>query len=325
VLAAAPDARLVAAGPDDTGQWRELRERTGRVAALGQLSEGISVLHAAGDIYVESLPLGGCGASAEAAAHGLPVIAVAASALERELLLTDASCGAVCAPDHDAYRALLSRLIAEPALRAEYGAAARRAIVSADEAWEPAVEQAYALARTLGPIAEAELGPVPEPDETDVLLDFVIPDGRREPPERLEFVTSLFELTGRSPAVRRLFGALEPTSLQQLGRYAVAFSAPPPHPDALRAIVTEFRILRDMGVAERFTIALEPEALAEAVPVLEAALAADTDVDIEVIVDPEPSRLRPAGSLEVVCADDGDANGRGDPNRHICRSPVAVS
>jgi len=73
-----------------------------------------------------------------------------------------------------------------------------------------------------------------------------------------------------------------------------------------------------MGVADRFTIALEPETVVEAVPVLEAALEAGTDVDIEVVADPEPSRLRPAGSLEVVLADAGT----GDPNRHVCRLPA---
>ncbi|MGA2930249.1 MAG: hypothetical protein ABSG43_30520, partial [Solirubrobacteraceae bacterium] len=42
VLAAAPRARLVAAGPENTGQWRDLRERSaGRVAALGSQSQGI--------------------------------------------------------------------------------------------------------------------------------------------------------------------------------------------------------------------------------------------------------------------------------------------
>jgi hypothetical protein len=248
------------------------------------------------------------------------VIGGAVTALERAFFMTDAAYGAVCASDHDAYRALLNRLIAEPALRAELGDAARRAIAAADEGWEPAVERAYALARTLGSIHEAELGPLPKTDDVDVLVDFSIGD-RRGPVGWLEFITSLFELTTRSPAVRRVFGALEPRYLQQVARYPVAFAAPPPQADALRAIVAEFRVLRDLGVAEHFTIALEPDAVAQALPVLEAALNDGTDVDIEVIIDPEPSRLRGDGSLEVVLADDGG----GDGSRHVCSSTAPAS
>jgi glycosyltransferase involved in cell wall biosynthesis len=320
VLAAAPNARLVAAGPEPVGQWAEMSQRTGgRVVALGSLPEGVGVLHAAGDIYLESAPTGGGSAPAEAAASGMPVIGSAATPLEREFFVFDATYGTLCVEGQDEYRALLSRLIADPALRAELGDAARRALTVADEGWEPAVERAFELARTLGPIGNDELSQLPEPDEVDVVIDLSI-GPRRVPDETVERITALFELIGRSPAVSRLFWALDPTSMRQLGHYPVAFAAPPALADALRATVAEFRLLRDMRIAERFTIALEPDAAAEAVPLLEAALAEGTDVDIDVIIDPEPSRLRPEGSLEVVVADDGS----GDPHRHVCPSPVAV-
>jgi hypothetical protein len=320
VLVASPNARLVAAGPEDTGQWRELRLHTGgRVAALGLVPEGVGVLHAAGDIYLESLPVGGPGASAEAATHGLPVISGAATELERQLHVTDAAYGVVCATDHSAYTQLLSRLIAEPAARSELGEAARAAIAAADEAWGPAVDRAYALARELGPISEAELAPVPEPDDVDVLIDYSI-GVRRQPLEYLETVAARFEVMGRSPAVSRLFHALDPTSVEQIGRYAIAFAAPPSDADALRAVVAEFRLLRDLGVAEHFTLALHPDATADAVPVLEAALAEGPDVDIDVIIDPHPAGVRPPGSLAVVLADDGS----GDPDRHVCGAPAVL-
>jgi hypothetical protein len=321
VLAANPNVRLLAAGPQDAGQWRETRERTaGRVAALGPLPEGVAVLHAAGDIYLESLPTSGPSASGEAAASGLPVISCAATPLERELMMTDAAYGVVCAEGPAAYRELLSCLVADPALRAEFGDAARQAITAADDAWEPAVERAYELARALGPIDDAELGPLPEPGDADVLTDFSIAS-RRQPLEYFERMASLFELIERSPAVSRLFWTLEPTSVVQIARYEMAFAAPPADPDALRAVVAEFRLLRDMHVAERFAIALEPDTAADAVPVLEAALGEGSDVDIDVVLDPEPARLRPAGSLEVVLADDGSA----DPDRHVCLAPAVVA
>ncbi len=321
VLDVSPDARLVAAGPDDEGLWRELQLRTGgRVAALGLVPEGIGVLHAAGDIYLESLPLGGPGASAEAAAHGLPVISGAVTDLERTLHVTDAAYGTVGVSDHDAYRALLSRLIAEPALRTDLGEAARNAITAADEAWAPAVDRAYALARELGPISKAELAALPEPDDVDVLVDYSV--GPRRPPlEYLEQVTARFELMGRSSAVSRLFRALDPTSVEQVGRYGIAFAAPPCEAEALRAVVAEFRLLRDLGIAERFAVALDPDTADDALPVLEAALAEGADVDIDVIIDPDPASVRPHGSLAVVLAHDGSA----DPDCHVCLPPTVFN
>jgi len=86
----------------------------------------------------------------------------------------------------------------------------------------------------------------------------------------------------------------------------VAFAAPPADPAPLTALIEEFRRLASVGVAERFLIALRPQDSGVAIPALEAALAAGSDVDIDVIVDAEPDRVwRPAGSLEMVFGSDG--------------------
>jgi hypothetical protein len=322
VLADAPSARMIAIGPSNTGVWQEASARTGgRVAAVGELPDGIGLLHSAGDIYLESRPLGGPGAAAEAAAHGLPVIAYAATPLEREFFVTDSAYGTVCESSIDAYRSLLGRLIADPGLRASAGDSARLAVAAADASWEAAVERAYETARALGPLDVSELGPLPEPEDVDILIDSAMPVGRRAAIPRLEQITSTLELAARSPAVRSLYGRLDHHSFRQLRRYSTAFAAPPVGAAALRSVVAEFRRLRDAGVAQGFLIALPPDAAAAAVPVLEAAIAAGSDVAIDLVLDPNPAGVRPDRSLEVVVGGTRD----GVPDRHLCADASATT
>jgi glycosyltransferase involved in cell wall biosynthesis len=323
VLLSDPRTHLVAAGPVNAGRWQALRERTnGRVVALGDLAHGVGALHAAGDIYVESRPFGGPGASAEAAAYGLPVVSGGDTPLAQEVFATDPGYGASVSVDNTAYRALLERLIDDAALRADVGDAARVALAAADQAWEEAVERAYAGATSLGPISPAELSSLPEPGEVDRLIEAASPPARRVPIEQLEQIVSTYELLARSPWVRGLFGALNPPGLRQERRYNVLFAAPSAHEDELRAIVAEFRTLLAAGVATSCLMALRPEDADAAVPVLEAAIAAGPDIDIDLLLHAEPLAVRPPASLNVVVADDD-----GDPdraNRHLCAAAIAA-
>jgi glycosyltransferase involved in cell wall biosynthesis len=299
VLADWPQARLVAAGPTNEGRWEQLRDETGgRVAPLGSMPQGIGALHAAGDIYLESRPSGGPGAAAEAAAHGLPVLGYGATPLERSLFVTDAAYGTTCLPDLDEFRDTLARLIDDPALRAEMGEAARQAIGAADENWEAQVERTYALARELGPVGPSELSPLPPAGDVDELIDFSTPPGRRMPILHLERIALVVELIERVPGVRPLFGALDHT-LRQTGTYHTAFAAPPADAEALQTVICEFRLLRDLNMASRFTIAVAPQDADVAVPILEAALADGSDIDVELALHPEPWQARTEGALDV--------------------------
>jgi glycosyltransferase involved in cell wall biosynthesis len=321
VLLANPNAHLVAAGPRHDGRWQELNARTGgRVRALGEVPSGVGALHAAGDIYVESRPLGGPAAAAEAAAHGLPVIGGANSPLTRELFVTDPMYGALASTDADEYRALVTSLIADPERRAHVGDAARAAVSAADADWEPSVERAYALAAELGPIQRSELGPLPEPGEIDGLLDGAGPAGRRLHIDLLERTVWAYELVGRSPAVRALFGRLNPPEPRQERRYDVMFAAPGADAEDLRTVVSEFRTLREVGAAPRCVIALRPEDANVAVPVLEAAIAQGRDIDIDLVLDANPAAARPLGALDVVVDSSAAAeiDGGNPRDRHVC-------
>ncbi len=301
VLAEHPDACLLGAGPEDTGRWRESRACTGgRIVALGPLGEGVGLLHDAADIYLESRPFGGPGAAMEAAAHGLPVLGCATTPLERQLFVTDEAYGMVCADGVERFREVLGQLIASSDRRADYGARARARVAATDDEWPASLERSYALARELGPVTLSELGPIPEPDELDVLIDFSNPPGRRLEADWISALIDLVELIVRSPAIRQLYASLDRPVPVQLVRFPVAFAAPGSDPAVLRSIVAELRELHRFRIAERLQIALAPDGVDEATAVLESALAAGPDFDLELSIDPHPLRLRPANSLLVV-------------------------
>jgi hypothetical protein len=299
VLAAKPEARLLAAGANDEGRWNELRLATGgRVLAAGVLADGVGELLTAADIYLESRPLAGTGASAEAAAHGLPVLTGASTEFERPMFSTSEAYGATCVIGHDAYREMLTRLIAEPQLRRELGENARRALAATDEGWEGAVEGAFALARDLGPVEANEFCALPEPDERDVIVDWKGTYVGRSP-EMATAMVVLRTLIAAHPALRGLYASLEPRGFRQIARAPAVFATPPSEAGALRTTVATLRLMTQFGVAERYMIALPPETADSAVPVLRSALAEGPDFELELALVADPTQARPPGSLAI--------------------------
>jgi len=74
ILAACPDAYLLAVGPADSAQWHTLHKATGgRLRAVGTQLD-IAPYYAAADIYVEGFPFGSFTATLEAGQHGLPLV-----------------------------------------------------------------------------------------------------------------------------------------------------------------------------------------------------------------------------------------------------------
>jgi hypothetical protein len=297
VLAGAPQARLIAVGARDEGRWSEMRSSTqGRILAAGVLAEGVGAILTASDIYLESRPLPGTGASSEAAAHGLPVLTGAATELERSMLTSGDGYGAICVTGSDAYREMLARLIAEPDVRRELGETARRTLAAADDAWEPAVERAFALARALGPVSRTEFAPLPEPDERDVLADWKT-TYLGHSAGQAEIIVTLRQLIAANPGLRPLYGSLEHRVFQQIARFPAAFATPPADDAALRSVVEQCRVLSQFGIAARYMIALSPTDADRAVPILEAALAEGPDFELELALDPDPASVQPAGAL----------------------------
>jgi len=323
VLQAHPRARVLAVGPRDDGSWSAAKAASGgRVMALGQRT-GMGTLFAAADVYLESRPFGGTSAAAEAASHGLPVLSHAATELEAEFLTTPAGYGGSAAIGTAEYRERLGRLIEDGGARAEAGARARAAVAAADAAWEAGVEDVYRRALSSEPVSSDELNDVPEhPAELDVLVDLIddIHTGRRRL-EGIEVLARWMELAGRSPALRSLFPPALELGVGPLRAFRVAFAAPPASPDALRAVVAELRALLKLELVQSCVIALQPEDADAAVPVLEAALADGGEFELNLVLDPEPARVRPAGALLLVQPGENPPDGQ----HLVCAPPWQAS
>jgi GT2 family glycosyltransferase len=305
VLAGVPQARLLAVGARDSGAFAELRERTGgRVAALGPVA-GIGPIFTTADVYLESWPFGGQSATAEASAHRLPVLSYAPNEVEAALLCSHPMYGANLAGSPEEYRGTLHELLVDPERRAALAARSRAAVAASDGAWEESVGRAYELAGELGPVARDELTPPSTANPELHTISHVVQEtiAAHHPGLDGERAIASLELAARSPAVRDLFSDAftDRFCMPELRRrYVKAFAAPPPTPEALRAVIAEFRSLARIGATEGHVLALHPDDADAAVPVLEAAIAEGADVDVELMLHDNPRGLRPEWSLEVI-------------------------
>ncbi|MGY2064411.1 FkbM family methyltransferase [Blastococcus sp. SYSU DS0619] len=122
---------------------------------------------------------------------------------------------------------------------------------------------------------------------------------------------ALVELTRPTPATRatglaeRAHGpAVRDRFTQELDvwtrRYPVALAAPALDPVEVGATVQAFRELLAAGVAERAVVTVPPADLDHAVPLLESALAAGPDIDLELVPAEDPAVLLPEPWLAVV-------------------------
>jgi hypothetical protein len=316
VLAAHPEAVLLAVGPSDEGRFAEARARTGgRVRALGGLPK-VDHLYAAADVYLESYPCSSGTAVREAAAYGTPVLTFAPDPVEAEMLGSDVALASVWqrAESAEEYLALAGSLISDPHARARWGEAARDSVAeSHDEAlWVSMVEDVYRQAVAVGPVQPGELDePSCDPTPFDTFVHRIHAyTGKQIPLERADHeVAGGLELLAHSPALRALFGPLAGAGggPEQRARYALALAAPSADPDAVSALVDEFRKLAAYGLAEQFKMVVAEAGLDEVVPLIEAALEAGPDVDIDLTIADEPLSAYEAGALLVVT--DGDAFG----------------
>lgn len=126
LAAGLPQARLILAGEgSDAGALRAHAARLGiapRVSLPGAIRP-VAQLYAASDVFcMPSFAEGLSNACLEASAAGLPLVVTDAGGLP-EIVAHGETGEVVAAGDADVLRAALARLLADPALRARYGAA----------------------------------------------------------------------------------------------------------------------------------------------------------------------------------------------------------
>ena len=306
VLARHPKAVLLAVGPEPGPRWAS-PGTGGRVCAVGR-QPSLAAYYAAADVYLESYPCSSGTAVAEAAAHRLPVLAFAPDPDEAEVL------GSTDAPawrrgtSPEAYADLLGGLIADPAERERWGAAAAEVVVAASDVarWNAALEDAYARSARLGPPAAGLGVPVEGPARHDApVLRLHSYGGLALPDAVVDERVAQLRLAASDPAIRSLFGPLaDHVGVPQLERRVqVAVAAPPLDAAAIGVAVDRLRDLARAAVAERCVITVAPEAVDEAVPLIEAALAAGEDVDIDLVRAEHPEQAAPDGLLVRVPGD----------------------
>ena len=305
-LHAVPDAILLAVGPHDVGRWAHAREATGgRVRALGRKAD-LAPYYAAADAYLESYPFSSLTAVSEAAAHGTPVLALAPDPDEAEIFGSRHTDGWQRARTPEDYAQRLVELLTDAAARERWGTAARDVVATArdGEHYRTCVEDLYATARALGPLASEELTtPVEGPARHDAaVLRLHASSGTSIPREVVARLTAQVAAAARRDEVRALFGALNgPNGTpEQRDRYDRAFAFLAADAGTIDAVVEELRTLITAGVVAQCLLGVAPEEIEAAIPLIEAALAKGEDVDVELVACLDPGAYTAAPGTLVV-------------------------
>lgn len=213
-----PQLVVVLVGVPPTPGWTKVaRRHPGRAVAVGRVPDA-GPYYALADLYLDSYPVRSGTTPLEAALAGLPVAALAdLPADDPAAILQAGSPGLAGQPVSTTVEHLVAtvrRLVTDPALRAERGAAARAEVLASHTgpAWDDALEALYARAGSSSAVDVDQL--VDGPDAEGLALMFM----------------SVFSLTGPgSPGAPAMAGPLR--SLFGPDRWGdlLAVSATPPH------------------------------------------------------------------------------------------------
>lgn len=292
VLAERPHVQLVAVGPDHAGRWHEGHEGTaGRVRALGTI-EALGLLSAA-DVVVESYPTGGSTASAEAAALGRPLLGFAPDAAEAALCAAGAVTDRPATPE--AFRARLAQLLDDPGARMRAGAQVRAAnrLYHDAAAWRDELAALYAHAARVGPIGFEELDHPPRGDTpvSRIAHRLHARAGKLIPASKIDSLQARIDLLDRDPGlgcyISHALGGYPAVPV----RFGRALIAPPISPEGLGEAVALLRDVVRSDLAGSAAITIAPDEVDAAVPLLERALAAGPEYDLDVVPAADPRLL----------------------------------
>ncbi len=329
LVARHPEAVLIAVGPPDVGRFAQARQNTGgRVRALGGLAS-IDHLYAAADIYLESYPCSSGTAVREAAMCGSPVVTFAPDAMESEIVGSDASLANVWqrAQTVEEYLDVASELITDPAARARWGGVARESVLESydNESWVDDVEQVYAAALAAGPIDLDELSPVDDDltGHDSIIYRIHAYSGKHLPVAQLSMIADVLDTASRSPAIRKALGTLAGAGCRPdlRMRYPLALAAPSADAAVVDATLSEFRMLSRVGIVEGCTITAPGALLDGLVPLIEAALEAGPELDVDLVPAEDPRHAYAPGTLVVRV--DGDRFGALPPDDYPLQHAVA--
>jgi len=140
--------RLLAAGPNPTGEWAQASTTTaGRIRALGRLPD-VTLLHQAADIYLDSFPFASLTSLLEAGSFSTAVVTYRGHPEECAVLGSDTpgiDQHLLRPSSPESLRRDLCRLIDDRGLRAQLGSSLRRAIAEGHigDGWRAEIARIY--------------------------------------------------------------------------------------------------------------------------------------------------------------------------------------
>lgn len=284
VLDAVPDATLLIVGPrpaDDALPQHDRARAFGAVSDLGAFL-------AAADVLLDSWPITGGTTATDAAAAGLPVLALGEPPVRLVgPRLDQLGRGLLCAPDVSALATRAAALLRDAGARFEIGHYGRETVLErSDRAWGAAMEALIAGARANAGDATppGEIAAHPLTDE-ECIMHLVRPRHEQTCTLHDAYVWNAAELPLRRRAetmrdvVARCAALL---SAAPSARRAVA--APAIDAASIAGVIAEARRLVADGKIESCALVVCRNALEDAVGMIGVALADGEDLDVELIV-----------------------------------------
>lgn len=306
VLDAVPAATLLLAGP--TPGDAVVPDHP-RVRAFGPVPD-LGAHLAAADLLLDSWPITGGTTATDAIAAGLPVIALGDPPLPLVGPRLDELGGAIaCARDVPALAALAAELLVDPAARRALAVDGGAALLArSDGDWQAAMEAAIAAARAHA----GEGAPPPQtladvaPGDPECLLELAREHGRKGAAGctlRDAYVWNVPELP---PALRPRTAAEVDERLAQVQAAAPArrraIAAPAVEREAIERVLDEARALVAAGTVASCALVVPPARVEQAIPLIEAALAAGTDIDVELLTGEDLAAATAAAPGDLVLA-----------------------
>lgn len=308
VAEAHPRALVVVIGPTPESGVTPDHPRVAAVGATADLAPWL----AAADVYLDTWPISGGTATVDAAAAGLPIVALSDGVDGGSLIrpAADDLGGAVLVePDVESVGRRVAELLEDPARRAEIGERGRAHVADAHAghgwlaAMEAAVEAAVAHAGEAAPPAAEDPGPVS--DAEAVLQAVYEPVNGGYTPEHAYLAASgdlppeqrPADVAAAQEAVARILESSDEAG----GPLPRAVAAPEVTPEAIAAVVARARELVSAGRVGWFVVVVPEPELARAAELLQRELDAGPDIDVELTAGSPAAVTRP-GDIELTPA-----------------------
>jgi hypothetical protein len=303
VLDAVPDAIHVVVGSAPELSWQRVLDRhPTRVLHPGPIPE-LRPLFAAADVYLDSWPISGGTTVLDVASARLPIVSLAASVPDFGMLCSveDLGDATVVADSVSGVGDAVAALIADPVRSMQLGdLLADRVNRDHGDGWTAHLETLVARATELAGAATVLDPPQTAPPGIwEAVIDLQMGTCETREPVDAAHATAraLRATTLPSDAVEFAFAFNRLTTPTGAPDRRRAVAAPPVAETAVMALVDRLRTLRADDAVTDCVVAIPEAQLDRALTLLQAALDAGTDVDVDVVVADAVEQVEEDGDL----------------------------